>query len=406
MKNTDPHWWTRPANRLPEGRYLRRLAYRLFETGLALTVFTSLALAQPLNTVGNPKRASINRGKMSYYPSDHWDLSSLPEYQPEQKVGGTIRIWGSNYFADGSTAQYWQDGFRRFHPEVTFTYHLPNSLTAGGGLYAGVADIGVGPRIPYNDISAFRTTFGYEPCEINVVTGSYNVEGWNPAFGIFVNKANPLTRITMEQLDGIFGAQRAGGWINMDWHPEFARGPESNIRTWGQLGVKGEWADKPIRPRVLNLRSHWSVTISDKLLRGSDQWNENVQMYPGSISLPDGKVVMGAQRMVEDVGEDPYGITYSTIEFLTPKTKVLEIAPRSGAPYVALSLDTVRNRTYPLFDEVFMYINRAPGKPIDPKIREFLRYILSRQGQQDVARDGKYLPLTKDVTIQQLKKLD
>jgi phosphate transport system substrate-binding protein len=107
-----------------------------------------------------------------------------------------------------------------------------------------------------------------------------------------------------------------------------------------------------------------------------------------------------------DLANDPFGIGYSGVMFLNPGTKTLAIAERNGAPAVPLTIETVQNRTYPMLLEVYYYLDREPGKPVDPKLKEFLRFALSREGQEAIAKDGKYLPLTKAAVDEQLKKLE
>ncbi|MDD3181025.1 MAG: hypothetical protein PHQ04_11855 [Opitutaceae bacterium] len=333
------------------------------------------------------------RGKKAYYPADHFDLTDLPHYAPKERVSGTIRVWGSNYIKEGRTVEFWEAGFKKYHPDVTFQYRLPNSVLEVVSVATGVAEIGVGPRLTYNDSKSFSSLHGYEPTEIMFATGAFNVPGWNPAFAIFVNTANPISKLTIDQLDGIFGAARSGGYEGTNWRLDYARGSEMNIRTWGQAGATGEFADKPIHPLGLNLRAHWATSISDFLLKGSDQWNEDLRMYPGNYYFKDGTKISGAETMVVDVAKDPYAICYSCLFFKRPQTKALARAPRGGGTYYEMTLDNIRNRVYPLTDAIYMYANRAPGKPADPKVREFLCYILSQEGQKDIARDGKYLPL-------------
>jgi phosphate transport system substrate-binding protein len=107
-----------------------------------------------------------------------------------------------------------------------------------------------------------------------------------------------------------------------------------------------------------------------------------------------------------DLSKDPYGIGYSGAMFLTPQTKMLAVAEKPGAPFVPLTIEHVQNRTYPMLLEVYFYLDRVPGQPVDPKLKEFLRFVLSRQGQEAIARDGKYLPLTREAVEEQLKKLE
>ena len=194
------------------------------------------------------------KGKRAYYPADQWDLSDLPAYQPKEKVTGTIRMWGSNYITDGNLGEYWEKEFQKFHPGVKFEYNMLTTRAAVPSLVFGVSDLGIGRKITTEELQLYQRYKNHDPIEITIATGSYNVTGWQPAFGIVVSKDNPLTKITMEQLDGIYGAERLGGWVGTDWHPEFARGSEKNLRTWGQLGLTGEWADKEITPYGLNQR--------------------------------------------------------------------------------------------------------------------------------------------------------
>src|SRR6266851_8216157 len=201
------------------------------------------------------------RGKKIAY-TKKFDLSGLPKYQPKQKMSGTIRLWGSNYITDGFLGAYWEAAFRKYHPDAKFDFHMKTTLSAVPSLVFGVSDLGIGRKITFAELEMFQRYTDRDPVEIEVATGSYDVPGWNPGFGIVVHKNNPLTQLTMKQLDGIFGAERAGGWEGTSWRPQYARGPQENIRTWGQLGLTGEWADKPINVYGLNLRYHQATEIS------------------------------------------------------------------------------------------------------------------------------------------------
>ena len=333
-----------------------------------------------------------------------WDLTDLPAYVPGPAVSGTIRFWGSNYFADGQLGKYWEEGFRRYHPGVTWERHLKTSGAAIPALVTGVGDIGANHKITWKELLVFERTFGYQPLEITVVNGSLNVSGWSNALAIIVHKDNPLVSVTLKQLDGIFGGPRAGGWVGSQWHPEFVRGAEENIRAWGQLGLGGEWAAKPIHPYGLNLKYDQSDDFSRWVLQGSDQWNENIRHF-ANYARPDGTLAVDAKQLMESVARDPAAIGYGNMSDLTPETKALAVA-REGGPAVAPTLESAHDGTYPLHEEVYFYLNREPGQPLDPKVKEFLRYILSREGQDAVQRDAKYLPLTAGLVRSQLKKLE
>ena len=353
------------------------------------------------------KMMSARGSKVAY--TKKWDLSGLPKYQPKQKVTGTIRMWGSNYITDGFLGGYWEAAFKKYHPDVKFDFHMKTTLAAVPSLIFGVSDLGIGRKITFAEQELFERYTDRSPVEIEIATGSYDVPGWQPGYGVVVQKDNPLTKITMEQLDGVFGAERAGGWEGTSWRPNWARGPEKNIRTWGQLGLTGEWADKPINVYGLTLRYHQATEISDRVLKASDKWNERLKIYANFVSKA-GKLERG---MNEDLAADKYGIgivaaptTNLTGGASQPTQKVLAVAAKDGGPYIAYTLDTLQNRTYPLYDRIFAYADREQGKPMNPAVLEFLRFVLSQEGQAEVMRDGKYLPLTAEVANAQLKKLE
>jgi phosphate transport system substrate-binding protein len=347
------------------------------------------------------------RGKQIAY-TRKWDLSGLPKYEPRQKVSGTIRLWGSNYITDGFLGGYWEASFKKYHPDVKLDFHMKTTLAAVPSLVFGVSDIGIGRKITFSEQELFERYTDRSPVEVDIATGSYDVPGWNPGYGVVVHKDNPLSQVTMEQLDGIFGSERTGGWEGTSWRPNRARGPEQNIRTWGQLGLTGEWKDKPIHVYGLTLRYHQATEISDMVLKGSDKWNENLKIYANYVSTA-GKL---ERSMNADLADDRYGIgiiaapTTSLGRTSQPPVKILSLAEKDGGPYVPYTLETLHDRSYPLYDRIYAYVDRAPGKPMDPKVLEFLRFVLSQEGQDAVMRDGKYMPITAEVAKAQLKRLE
>src|SRR5258708_6166166 len=173
------------------------------------------------------------------------DPNQLPEYQPHIKVAGAMRIFGSELKGQ---MVVWEAGFTKFHPDVVFANNfMTSSEGAMAGLYTVISD--VAPAVDdakITDRMPFYNTFRYLPLELSVATGGYEKRGTLWAIQIVVNKDNPLSKLTMEQLDGIFGSERTGGWDGILYTSKYARGPEKNIRTWGQAGLTGERADKPI----------------------------------------------------------------------------------------------------------------------------------------------------------------
>jgi phosphate transport system substrate-binding protein len=352
----------------------------------------------------------VKRGALVAY-TKKWDISGIPHYTPKAEVTGTIRVWGSNYITDGPLGGYWQAAFTKYHPNVKFEWRMKTTLAAVPSLIFGVGDLGIGRKITFSELEMFQRYTDRSPLEITLATGSYDVPGWNPGFGIVVNEKNPIGQLTMRQLDGIFGAERAGGWDGTSWRPQYARGPAENIRTWGQLGLKGEWANKRINVYGLTQRYHQAIEMSDKLLKSSDKWNEHLKIYANFVNK---KGVLG-RGLSEDLARDPYGIAYIAAPTTnlgrdtagSQSLKILKVAEKDGGPYVPYTIETLHDRTYPLIDEIYFYADPgAAGHPLDPKVLEFMRFVVSQEGQAEIMRDGKYLPLTADVAKAQLVKLE
>ena len=202
-------------------------------------------------------KSVLRKGSEVHYPPDRFDISDLPHYVPEQQVSGTIRQWGSNYLADSPLAGYLESAFQKFQPGVKFDDNLRTSEHAISALVYKVADVGVmGRQIMWDERLSFQREFDYQPTGIVGMTGSYDISGWNPPIGFFVNAKNPLAHLSMSQIDGIFGDVRTGAYDGLIWNEKAARGADKNIRTWGQLGLTGEWPTSP---------STYSVTTSSSI---------------------------------------------------------------------------------------------------------------------------------------------
>src|SRR5258708_27929411 len=337
-----------------------------------------------------------------------YDLSSLPAYkwQPgaEYERGkhchndkcdgewGVIRIHATELTQH--LIHLWQDNFLKRHPNIRYQdYFVPSGFS---GLTVGTADINVmGHTAWRSDLKAFEGVYGYPPYEFMFATGGFNQgKGNTPAPIFFVNRDNPLAGLTLAQLDGIFGAERSGGWKGSAWTTEAARGPELDIRTWGQLGLTGEWAAKPIHPYGFDATlSNWSDLIPRLGFTSGDNWNPALrELVRGGSKAP------ADAQIVQAVAEDKYGVGFNLMRVVEkePRVKPLAIAPGPGQPFVAPTRDSNYRRTYPLANAVYIYINRAPRQPISPRVREFLAYILSREVQQDIVNDVIHLPLTPE----------
>jgi phosphate transport system substrate-binding protein len=351
------------------------------------------------------ERAGVvaDRGSKPHY-APQFDLSQLPHYVPGPQLTGRLRLHGSNYLADGALGEYWQQAFAKYQPGIRISYYLPTSAIAFAALYYEQADLVMGHRPGFYDLLAYQRVMNCDPVEFTVVTGSYDVAGWENSTVILVNNESPLKGITMQQLDGIFGAARDGGWAGTNFRPDWARGAEGNIRTWGQLGLKGEWADKRIGVYGFNLRYNTATDFADKVLSASDKWNEDIHAY-AHIVQPDGKRYIQADQITDALAKDKYGIAYNRYRGERPGVRRLPVAAKEGGPFIEHTLENVQNRTYPLFAEAYFYTNVKPGTQMNPLVKEFIRFVLSQEGQAEVMRDGKYLPLTAEVVREQLKKL-
>jgi phosphate transport system substrate-binding protein len=326
--------------------------------------------------------------------------AALPDYQPAMQVTGVLRSRGNDQMIP--LMKLWEQGFQKYHPEVRFADKLQGSGSGMYGIELRVADMAVmgRPIIPFERYGTYERGWCY-PIEIEVATGSAAAPHKSAAFAIFVHQDNPLAQLTMKQLDGIFGAERSGGWVALHWDDNAARGPEGNIRTWGQLGVKGPLADQPIHVYGPPNRGAGEVSPFEmRVFGGGRIWNEDLREYPDR------------DRMIADLAKDPLGIAYAALGQGTAGVKPLAIAETAAGPYVELTKATVQDRSYPLTRAVYIYyaidnpkaeITETHG---DPRVKEFLRYILSKQGQAAVAQEGSYVPLTAAVVAGQLKKMD
>lgn len=339
-------------------------------------------------------------------------LEELPHYQPARKVVGPIRSIGGTM---GGQYKIWEEAFRKYHPDVRFADNLASSESSIGGLHTGAADLGPsGHDAELMDLLPFTENFGYYPTEIVVASGAFDPgkKGGSGSLVIFVNKDNPITKLTMKQLDGIFGAERTGGLKGIVLTTEFARGAEDNIRTWGQLGLTGEWANKQIQTYGYTFTGmKWFFQM--KVFHGGQKWNPNYREYVETESFmvdrenPAGRTLT-IDQMLADLSKDKFGIAYCPLHYAKnfPQVKPLAIAARDGGPYFEPNKENFQSRNYPLTRSVFIYLNRVPGQPVDPKLKEFLTYVLSREGQEEVVKYGRYLPLPPEEIRAQLKKLE
>jgi phosphate transport system substrate-binding protein len=295
-----------------------------------------------------------------------------PGLQPYQKtatgVSGNLSSVGSDTLNNLMTL--WAEELRRQYPSVRIQVEGKGSSTAPPALIQGTAQIGPMSReMKSSEIDEFEKRYGYEPTQIRVAVD---------ALAVYVHRDNPLERLTLPEVDAIFSKGRA------------CRHGKA-IGTWGDAGVTGEWAARPISLYGRNSASGTYGFFKDVALCKGD-FKDTVKEQPGSASV------------VQGVTEDRFGIGYSGIGYRTSGVKPLAIAGKAGGEYVGLDPGRVISGDYPLSRFLYLYVNQPPDRPLDPVARELLRFVLSREGQQVVVKDG-YLPLPAQAVQQELAKI-
>lgn len=338
-----------------------------------------------------------------------YDLQALPAYEPQAMALGVIRIYGTPL---ESLVGKLANEFRARQGHVRLKSYLVNTSQAFAGLLTGEADIGImGHRTWQQSRVAFERAFGYAPLEIKLGTGSYDdPEGSTPGLMFIVHKDNPLNGLTIEQIDGIFGAQRTGGWVGTRWSKDAARGPEGNIRTWGQLGLKGKWADQPIHVHGSDVTlSNWADLIEKVAFKGGMKWNPALNEGPRADIAWKAHGKTRDQQIIERVQNDPLAVGFMfqrVIDSTNSNVRVLPLAATASGPYVVPSAQTFFDGSYLMHNNAYLYVNRVPGQPLATRDREFLRFVLSREGQQIVADSRIFIPLNAAQVEAERKKLD
>lgn len=322
-------------------------------------------------------------------------VASLPHYVPQQKVSGVIRISGHGSAKIPWMRQLlvlWEQDFQRFQPGVKLEYRMYGTSSAIPALFTGTADVAIlGEEIDPAAVRAFERVKHYPPLGVNVFTGSVDVRNIDYAQMFFVNKDNPLAQLSLVELDGIFGQEHRRG--------------TGNIRTWGQLGLTGEWADKPIEPYGWRIDDSFGIFLQQYLLEGSHHWNCALHEF-SHINRPDGTIYDHGQQILDALAKDRYGIAVSNIRYAGPDVKALAIGVSPAGPFVPATKETLIDESYPLTRLIPAVVDRPPGMPIEPRVREFLRYLLSREGQEVIVKDGRYLPLSATAMQREARKLD
>jgi phosphate transport system substrate-binding protein len=279
----------------------------------------------------------------------------------------------------------WVKAFRRAYPTLSVTMEARASGSGIPALTAGVAHVApVGREGLPAEVAAFKAKYGYEPLAFRVATGSVGSLGKTAASIVMVDKDNPIACLSLDQLDAIYSTTRKRG--------------HADIETWGDLGLKGAWASRPIHLYGLKSPNGIEQYFKAQVMEGGD--------YKTNIEMVSGKGFTHAFTVAaEDMASHPGGLTYAMLANIRPNTRAVPLSQHTGGPCVSPTVASVYDHSYPLSRYVYIYVNKVPGKPLSPEIREFLKLVLSREGQDAVASDGVYLPLQPAVVREELAKL-
>jgi phosphate transport system substrate-binding protein len=295
---------------------------------------------------------------------------------------GSVYIVGNDGMED--LLNQWNDHFTKTHPQIKFTMLLRGSSTGIGGLTAGVSAFApMGREAWPTDLSGFREAFGYEPVDFRVGYDGYSRPKHKNPPAIYVHAKNPLAGLTTAQLIRVFVSGAPGG----------------DITHWGQLGVNGPWAKRAIH--LYGPRDDGGAATSIRYgLMGKRPFQRS---YEGFAKLPE---------IVAAVAADPFGIGLVGYfdSSAIPEVRVVPLAKSDADPFVLPTAENVGGGKYPLTPYLHIYVNRAPGHPLDPLVKEYLRFVLSPEGQAVVDRgadgDEAFLPLDSATLADELRKLE
>jgi phosphate transport system substrate-binding protein len=292
----------------------------------------------------------------------------LTSYKATSGVSGNVSSVGSDTLNNLMTL--WAEQFNKFYPNAKIQIEGKGSSTAPPALISGTAQLGPMSReMKGTEIDQFEKKYGYKPTALRTSVD---------ALAVFVNKDNPIKCLTMAQVDAAFSKSRRAG------HKE-------DVKTWGQLGLTGEWASRPISLYGRNSASGTYGFFKEHVLKNGD-YKDEVKEQPGSAAV------------VQGVTVDRYAAGYSGIGYATAGVRAVPLAAKVGDACHEATPDEAYSGKYPLSRFLFVYINKAPGKGLDPVTREFAKLIMSKEGQEIVVKDG-YFPLPASITKEELNKI-
>jgi phosphate transport system substrate-binding protein len=293
---------------------------------------------------------------------------ALPTYKTVSGVSGSLSSIGSDTLNNLMTM--WAETFNKAYPNVKIQIEGKGSSTAPPALISGTAQLGPMSRaMKGTEVDQFEKKFGYKPVVIRTAVD---------ALAVFVNKDNPLKCLSFEQVDAVFSKSRR-------------QGGKEDIAVWGKLGLTGDWANRPISLFGRNSASGTYGFFKEHVLKNGD-FKDSVKEQPGSAAV------------VQGITVDRYAIGYSGIGYMTAGVRALPLSEKAGGACADATADNAYSGKYPLARFLYVYVNRAPGKPMDPLTREFLKLVVSKQGQEVVVKDG-FFPLPASLVKEELVKI-
>jgi phosphate transport system substrate-binding protein len=293
---------------------------------------------------------------------------ALTSYKAVSGVSGNLSSVGSDSLNNLMTL--WAEGFAKYYPNAKVQIEGKGSSTAPPALIAGTAQLGPMSRaMKGTEIDQFEKKYGYKPTVIRTSVD---------ALAVFVNKDNPIKCLSLAQADAIFSKSRR-------------QGGKDEVKTWGQLGLTGDWASKPISLYGRNSASGTYGFFKEIVLKNGD-FRDEVKEQPGSAAV------------VQGITVDRGAIGYSGIGYVTAGVRAIPLAEKDGGKCVEADADNAYNGAYPLARFLYVYINKAPGKALDPLTREFVKLIVSKDGQDAVMKDG-YFPIPAAIAKEELAKV-
>jgi len=353
------------------------MSRRLFSlVAFAVYVCAFVAVAPPASAL---KYAAVEH-HLKVDPSiPSWTPGPL-DIQPEEEMN----VVGADVLDEITLG--WIKIFRKAYPHLSVTLEARSSGGGAKGLIDGTGDLDpVGRELLPAEEKAFEAKYNYKPFAVKIATGSAGSLGKTAASIVLVDKDNPIVGLSLAQIDAIYSTTRKRG--------------HADISTWGDLGLTGAWKDRPIHLYGLKPPNGIEQYIQDRVMEGG--------AYKTNIEFVKGKGFTHAFTVAaQDMASHPGGLTYALLANVIPNVKVVPLSETDGGPYYMPTVENVYTHKYPLSRYVYIFVNRPPGQPLKPKVKEFLKLVLSKQGQDVVASEGVYIPLLPSVVQEELKKLD